>query len=485
MKSIKNKLLNGFAWSLADKVINQLGYLAITIFLARHIGPESFGFIGMLTIFILLTESVVNNGFSQALVQRSQQVTEQDCSTVFYINIIWGALIYLLLYFSAPSIARFYQEPLLVDISRLLFLVVIINSLTVVVRAKLIIDVDFKSQTIASTIATILSGALGIGLVLNGYEYWSLVWMILIKAVIQSVVLWFFCRWIPSERFNKQSFHSLFRFGSNLMLAGFVATLVNNLYIALIGRYYSATQVGYFTQATNLSNYLMQFITSTLQGVTYPIMTSLKEDREQLVNVYKQLISITMLVSLPMLIGFAAISREVVLITLGEEWLPVVPVLIALCLARTITPISAINMNILNAIGRSDLFLKVDLSKLPMTLLALYLALPYGIEAIAWAMVFTSFISFFINAYFPGKMFGFGAIAQLKVASKYIVASIVMFFAVWSITIHHNMFVNLFIKVFAGFFIYTVLISILRDKLFLSNVSHVLLIIKRKYNYHN
>ncbi|EPO3029246.1 lipopolysaccharide biosynthesis protein [Vibrio cholerae] len=481
MKKIREKLLNGFAWSLADKVINQLGYLAITIFLARHIGPESFGFIGMLTIFILLTESVVNNGFSQALVQRSQQVTEQDCSTVFYINIICGTLIYLLLYFSAPSIARFYQEPLLIDISRLLFLVVIINSLTVVVRAKLIIDIDFKSQTIASTIATILSGALGIGLVLNGYEYWSLVWMILIKAVIQSVVLWFFCKWMPRERFNKQSFRSLFRFGSNLMFAGFVATLVNNLYIALIGRYYSATQVGYFTQATNLSNYLMQFITSTLQGVTYPIMTSLKEDREQLVNVYKQLISITMLVSLPMFIGFAAISREVVLITLGEEWLPVVPVLIALCLARTITPISAINMNILNAIGRSDLFLKIDLSKLPINLLALYLALPYGIEGIAWAMVCTSFISFFINAYFPGKMFGFGSIAQLKLAYKYIIASIIMFYAVWSISVFHNVVINSIVKVFLGFIIYLVLIFVLRDKFFMNNFSNLKFLIKKRY----
>lgn len=473
LKKIREKLLNGFAWSLADKVINQLGYLAITIFLARHIGPESFGFIGMLTIFILLTESVVNNGFSQALVQRSQQVTEQDCSTVFYINIFWGALIYLLLYFSAPSIARFYQEPLLIDISRLLFLVVIINSLTVVVRAKLIIDIDFKSQTIAATIATILSGALGICLVLNGYEYWSLVWMILIKAVIQSIVLWCFCKWVPREKFNKQSFQSLFRFGSNLMFAGFVATLVNNLYIALIGRYYSATQVGYFTQATNLSNYLMQFITSTLQGVTYPIMTSLKEDKEQLVKVYKQLISITMLVSLPMLIGFAAVSREVVLITLGEEWLPVVPVLIALCLARTITPISAINMNILNAIGRSDLFLKVDLSKLPMTLLALYLALPYGIEGIAWAMVCTSFISFFINAYFPGKMFGFGAIAQLKIASKYIFSSAIMFFITSQVVIFPTDVATLFFKVSIGATIYATMLLVLRDKLFLHGIGLV------------
>lgn len=465
MDNLKQKILKGMVWSLVDKLINQLGYLAITIFLARHIGPESFGFIGMLTIFILLTESVVNNGFSQALVQRSQQVTEQDCSTVFYINIIWGALIYLILYFSAPSIAKFYQEPLLIDISRLLFLVVIINSLTVVVRAKLIIDVDFKSQTISATIATILSGALGIGLVLNGYEYWSLVWLIIIKAVIQSIVLWYFCKWVPREKFNKQSFQSLFRFGSNLMFAGFIATLVNNLYVALIGRYYSATQVGYFTQATNLSNYLMQFITSTFQGVTYPIMTSLKEDKEQLIKVYKQLISITMLVSLPILIGFAAVAREVVLIILGEEWLPVVPVLIALCLARTVTPISAINMNILNAIGRSDLYLKVDLSKLPMTLLALYLALPYGIEGIAWAMVCTSFISFFINAYYPGKLFNLGFYKQISIMYKHIVSSSVMYAAIYFLAPNHDdVFIALLIKVALGIIIYLTFLILTKDE---------------------
>nr|ADF80955.1 lipopolysaccharide biosynthesis protein WzxC [Vibrio cholerae] len=474
MKLIKKKLLNGFVWTLVDKIINQLGYLVITIFLARHIGPESFGFIGMLTIFILLTESIVNNGFSQALVQRSQKVTEQDCSTVFYINIIWGAIIYLLLYLSAPSIASFYQEPLLIDISRILFLVVIINSLTVVVRAKLIIDLDFKSQTIASTIATILSGALGIGLVLNGYEYWSLVWMILIKSIIQSIVLWCFCKWVPRESFNKQSFRSLFRFGSNLMLAGFVATLVNNLYIALIGRYYSASQVGYFTQATNLSNYLMEFITSTLQGVTYPIMASLKEDREQFVKVYKQLISITMLVSLPMLIGFAAVSREVVLITLGEEWLPVVPVLIALCLARTVTPINAINMSILNAIGRSDLFLKVDLSKLPIIAFSLYFGLPYGIEGIAWAIAATSFLSFFINAYFPGKMFGFGSIPQLKIAYKYMIAVAMMYFVIGQFSIDDSLLMTLFVKMGIGVIVYISILFLLCDKFFLNGVAWIL-----------
>src|SRR5690606_28138353 len=157
--SLKRKALHGFAWSLTDKLINQLGFLAVTVYLARLIGPESFGLIGMLTIFILLAESVISGGFSSALVQRSNQVTTEDENTVFYINLMWGFGIYAVLYFSAPIIAQFYKEPKLIDISRLLFLVVIVNSLTVVVLAKLIIKIDFKSQAIASTIATLLSAS--------------------------------------------------------------------------------------------------------------------------------------------------------------------------------------------------------------------------------------------------------------------------------------------------------------------------------------
>lgn len=467
--NLKQKALTGFIWSASDKLINQLGYLGVTVFIARLIGPESFGFIGMLTIFMLLAESVVSNGFSQALVQRSQQLTEEDSSTIFYVNFAWGIAMYLLLYFCAPLIASFYNQPLLVDISRVLFIVVIINSLTVVARAKLTIDIDFKSQAIASTFSTLFSSIIGIYLAIKGYEYWALVWLLITKAILNSLGLWFFCRWLPKFVFSLRSFKSLFAFGSNLMLAGLVATFVNNLYVALVGRYFNATQVGYFTQATNLSNYLSGFISSTLQGVTYPIMTSVKNDRERLVNIYTQLISITMLVSVPLLIGFAAVSEDVVRIILGDEWLPVVPVLIALCFARTITPISSINLNILNAIGRSDLFLKVDLSKLPMTLAALFIALPYGIEGLAWAMVCTSFIAFFINAYFPSKLFGFGGIAQLKVAYKYIIAATVMYFAVSQVSISDSLWLTLVAKITLGGLIYPALLIIMRDAFLLQN----------------
>ena len=429
----------------------------------------------MLTVFMLLAESIVSNGFTQALVQKSQAMTEDDASTIFYFNMFWGLLMYVLLFFVAPAIADFYNQPRLIDISRILFLVIIINSFSIVARAKLTINIDFKSQAIAGAFATILSSIIALYLGSEGYGVWALVGLILAKAFFLNIGLCFFCHWYPKLIFSVQSFKTLFKFGSNLMLAGLASTLLNNFCIALIGRYFNATNVGYFSQATNLSNFLSGFVSSTLQGVTYPIMTSIKEDRTRLVEVYKKLISITMLVSLPLLIGFSAVAENIVLLFLGTEWLPTVPVIIALCLARAVTPISAINMNILNAVGRSDLFLKVDLVKYPMVLASFFIGINYGIEGVGWSMVANSFISFFINAYFPGKMFGFGGIAQLKVAYKYIIAAVVMFIAVGSLSFESPLWLLLVAKITLGVVTYPLFLIVMRDNFFIENSKLVLI----------
>lgn len=464
--------MKAIGWNLADKLINQLGYFACTLYIARLIGPESFGLVGMLAIFILLSEAVLQ-GFSQALIQRSHDLTEEDSSTIFYTNLVWALLIYSMLYISAPYIADFYGHAELTSISRVLFLGIFINSLMVVFKAKLTIKIDFKSQTIASLIATILSATLAIYLATNGYGYWSLVGLILSKNLTLLFGLFYFSKWLPKLIFSKKSFKDLFKFGSNLMFAGMVATIVNNLSIILIGKYFNAISVGYFTQATNISNYASQFITSTLQGVTYPIMTSIKQDREQLLSLYKKVISMTMLVSLPLLVGLAAISNDVVLLFLGSEWLPVTPLLIALCFARAITPISAINMNILNAIGRSDLFLKVDLVKLPLTLGGLFIAIPFGINALAWMMVFTSILAFFINAYYPYKIFNFGGLQQLKIAKNYIIASAIMYFIVNFIVSEHTL-TSILMKIGSGIIIYLSILLLLKDSSFLKLYNEIL-----------
>ncbi|WP_417566232.1 lipopolysaccharide biosynthesis protein [Marinobacter sp.] len=461
-QSIKNRLINGVIWSVADKLISQFGFLVATLYLAKLIGPESFGLVGMLTIFMLLTESVVNNGFSQALVQRSHALSEEDSSTIFYTNLILGGVIYVILYALAPHIAQFYNEPLLLDISRLLFLIIIINSLTVVVRAKLLIIVDFKSQAIAGAVATMLSSSVGIYLATAGYDYWAFVWLLLLRALFQNLGLWCFSRWLPQLIFNINSLRTLFKFGSNLMLAGFVATLVNNLYVALIGRYFNATNVGYFTQATNLTNFISQFISSTLQGVTYPILTSIKEDSDRLISLYRKLVKVTMFFSLPALFGFAAISDSFVSLFLGENWIAATPIIKILCFARAITPVSSINMSILSAVGRSDLYLKVDLVKLPITLGTLMVSINYGLEAVALALLFNVAVSFFINAYFPGKLFGFGSFEQIKAALNYLIAAFLMYFVVRSVSLD-SLWLDFLVSIVIGVVVYISIVWLLKD----------------------
>jgi O-antigen/teichoic acid export membrane protein len=377
-----------------------------------------------------------------------------------------------LLFVTAPLIASFYSQPQLVPIARLLFVIIIINSLTVVVRAQLLIKVDFKSQTIAGAAATVVSSILAIYLAQEGYDYWAFVWLLLAKALVMNVFLWFFTRWLPRLIFSKKSLISLFKFGSNLMLAGMVATIVNNLYVAMIGRYFNAASVGYFTQATSLTNFLSGFISSSLQGVTYPILTSIQEDRDRLVSLYQKLIAITMLACLPALVGFAAVADSFVRVFLGDEWLPAVPIIQILCFARVITPISAINMNILNAVGRSDLFLKVDLSKLPMTLAALFISVPLGIQAVAWAMLITSCLAYFINAYYPGKLFGFGAVDQFKVAWKYILSASIMFGVVHSISFDNDLW-ELMAGIVIGGIVYIALLFMLKDSMAVLALSEI------------
>lgn len=468
--SIKKKLFHGFFWSFSDNIINKLGMFIISIYLANQLGPSAFGLIGMLTIFILLSDSLIDSGFSQALVQRSHRVTESELSTVFIVNITLSIFIYVILYCVSPYIAQFYNQPELESISKILFLVIVINSFSVVARAKLIINIDFKSITKANFLANIFGGGIAFLFLHKDYGYWSLVAMTLTKSFIVTTSLLFYGKWTPKLMFCKEDFNKLFSFGSRLLIAGLVATGINNLCTILIGRYFNTQQVGYYTQSANLTNTLSGVILSVLQGVTYPIMTEISNDREKLIYIYSRLLKITMIVTFPVMFGFITIAGTFTKLFLGNEWLPIVPIIISLSLARVITPISSVNMNILNAIGRSDLFLKVDISKLPITLLSVFIGIPFGILGIAIANVTTTFIFFFINTYYPGKLFGFGALKQIKLAFKPLLSAIIMVFIIYFIKLD-NLWLELIMKITIGFTIYLLSLYLLKDDdlCFLSN----------------
>lgn len=456
MINLKQKTMKGLAWSLIDKVVNQLGSLILLIYLSRILSPSDFGLIAMLAIFLAVAQSLIDSGFSQALIQRSGKVTENDLSTVFYINLVVSTLLYCLLYLSAPAIAGFYNQPELIELSRVLFVVVIINAIALVPRAKLLIEIDFKTQGVINSVSMVVSAIVTVYMVYVDFGYWALVGLNLTKSLTNSILLIIFSKWYPKWIFSKESFRTLFSFGSNILIAGVISTAVQNLYSILIGRYFNATQVGYFQQGFNYTNILSATLSSVIQGVTYPVMTSIQEDKERLVQVYIKVMGVVALLTFPIFVGFAAVAEEFVFIFLGEKWSPIIPILIVLSFARLITPMSGLNLNILNARGRSDLFLKTDLSKLPMTIFAIFMAIPYGILGMAISQLITTFISFFINAYYPGKLFGFGAKQQLKQIFPIIIASFLMYMSIAFIELD-SLELQMLAKIMVGAVVYSFL----------------------------
>lgn len=412
-QSLKQKALKGVFWSSIERLLTQAIQLVLGIIMARLLLPSDYGLIGMLAIFSAISASFVDSGLNSALIQKKDR-TEEDYSTVFYFNLMVSAGCYLLLFVCAPLISGFYKTPALTPIIRVMFMTLIINSLCMVQQTKLTINMNFKAKTIISFLSVLMSGSLGVFLAYSGMGVWALVAQAIIGSVTTTLMLFIICRWKPLLVFSKQSFNRLFGFGSKLLGAGLVATTLSNLYTILIGRFFSPDQVGYYTRGMQMPALASSTISSVLQGVTYPVMTSVQDDRERMVSIYKRLIKTTGFFVIPCMTALAIISEPFVRFFLTEKWMPAVVLMQWICFARMFTPISALNMNILNAIGRSDLFLKIDLSKLPMAFIALAITLPFGIEVVVIGHFVTSFIAFFINAYYPGRKFGYGAFHQIK-----------------------------------------------------------------------
>lgn len=469
---MRKEIFNSILWRLVDRLASQVCMFLVIIYLARSLGPYDFGLIGMLAVFTQIADSLINNGFSQALIQKSNKVTNVQLSTVFYSNLILSIIIYGLFYTLTPYIALFYDQNELILIAKVLFIIIIINSFSVVSRAKLSIDFDFKSQAKANALASILSGIIAVLFVNFGFGYWALVALNISRSIVYVIMLWVLCKWRPLLEFSYSEFNKLFKFASKLMFAGILSTILNNIYSILIGRYFNATQVGFYTQGVSLTNTISELITSVLQGATFPVLSSLKEDKSKLIETYSYLLKLSMLISFPCMFGFAVIAETFTVTFLGEKWLPIVPILIYLALARSMAPIGAINMNILNAIGRSDLFLKVEMVKIPFILIFVFVSLPYGITALAFSNLLLTIITFVINTYYPGRIFNIGFLSQVKMSLKIFLSALIMSLSIYFIDISSGVY-ELIVKVMLGFIIYVLCLVALKEKLALEIISKI------------
>ena len=454
--SLKSTATKGIIWSAVDKFAVQIGQFAVSIVLARILLPEDFGLLGMLAIFIALSQTFIESGMGLGLIQR-QDRTDVDFSTVFVFNLAISSLFYLLLFFSAPFIASYFNQPQLIDLARVLGLSLFISSLAIVQRTKLTIAINFKAIAKTNVIGVIIGGIAGIAAAMYGFGVWSLVIQTLLGSFASTVSLWFFSHWTPSIAFSRNSFRNLFGFGSKLLLSGLYAQLLTNVYNICIGKYYPISSLGYYTRAKGFADISAGTITSILQQATFPILAAVQNDKEKLVSVYSRMIRMSSFFIIPMMTLIALLAKPIVILLLTEKWVAVIPLLQWMVFARIFLPMSAINMSLLNAIGRSDLFLKLDLSKFPLTVIAMIITIPMGVKAMIIGHVVTSGVAFFFNAYLPGKFYGYGALAQLKDMLPIFLSTFLMaIFVYFIILLIDDLLLQLLFGTFSGFFGYII-----------------------------
>ena len=303
--TLKEKTLTGLKWSFIDNFAGQAITFSSGIFLARLLSPKEFGLMGMITVFIAISQTFVDSGFIQSLI-RKQDVTHKDYSTVFFFNIAVGAFFYILLFIFSGSISVYFEEPQLKIMVKVLGVCILFNSLNVVQVSILIKRLDFKLQAKINAISGILSGLIGLTLAYLGFGVWSLIWRMVAATFLITYMHWFFNKWKPSLIFSKQSFNELFGFGSKLLLVGLIDTIYRNIYYLVIGKYFSATELGYYTRADQFKDLPSQNINNVISKVTYPVLSTLQSDLPSLKVNYQKIIRSTMLISFVLMLGMAA-----------------------------------------------------------------------------------------------------------------------------------------------------------------------------------
>lgn len=413
IQNLKQKTFKGTLWSTIERLSVHGVDFVVMIIMARFLTPKDYGLVGMLTIFIAISQSLVDSGFSQALI-RKQDRSELDNSTVFFFNIGIGFLLYVLLFFLAPVISNFYDEPILIPLTRVISFSILINSFVVVQRALLTVQIDFKTQTKASFTAALCSGIVGIIMVSLGLGLWSIVWAQLINLFINCLMLWILSKWRPKLIFSWSSFKELFGFGSKLAISGVLDTLYNNIYLIIIGKVFKAADLGYYTRAQQFASFPSSSLTGILQRVIFPVLCTIQDNDDKLRSVYRVFLRLSAFIIFPLMIMLSVLSKPLILLLLGEQWSFASTLLSIICIQMMWFPIHSINLSLLQVKGRSDLFLKIEVLKKCVGIAILCITIPFGLIPMCIGAVFSSIICLTINTHYTGKLIQVGFLKQMR-----------------------------------------------------------------------
>ena len=432
MTSLGQRTLSGFLWTFASETGRKITSFIIGIVLARLLAPEHFGLVAMLLIFFAVSNTFVNSGFSNALI-RKDTITEEDKSTTFIINLSVAVFFYVLLWFGAPYIARFYDQPQLVPLTRFMGVTVVIQAFAIIQKALFTQQLKFRQLGIIALAANLIAGITGVTLAYLGYEVWSLAFKYVLLILIQTCLFWMLQPWFPKKGFSRSSFDYLFGFGSKLLLAGLLDTFFKNIYKVIIGRVFTASILGFYTHAQIYVQTVSQGSITTLQKVTYPILSKTKDNPERLKKAYRKIIMASSFVIFPSVMGLALIAEPMILTLVGEQWLPAVPFLQIFCVSGALYHLHSVNLNILKVVGRSDLFLRLEIIKKVNVTVAIIIGLQFGIWGLMIAKVISSYVALFINLYYTRHFISYSYSEQFKDLVPVLIHTIPMVLVVYVI----------------------------------------------------
>ncbi len=427
----KRKTVKGFIWRFLERCSSQGITFVISIILARLLGPEAYGVIALITVFTSIMQVFIDSGLSTALIQK-KDADDVDFSSVFWFNLGMCLILYILMYFAAPLIAKFYQMPDLTAYVRVLSLILVISGVKSIQHTYVSRHMQFRMFFYASLGGIISSGTIAIFMAYRGYGVWALVVQSLSNRLINTIILWFVVKWRPKLTFSWMRLKGLLSLGMNLLGAKLLDTIYQDLRSLLIGKVYSTTSLGYYNKGKQFPHLVVNNVNVAIDSVLFPTLSKSQDSREKLRAMTRRAISISTYVMMPIMVGLAACAEPLIRLVLTETWLPCIPFMRIFCITYAFYPLATANLNAIKALGRGDLFLKMEVVKKVVGLLALLITTPISIEAMCYSLLITTFISQLINAHPNKTLLNYRYIEQIRDILPHLLLSCAMGVIVYS-----------------------------------------------------
>lgn len=484
MGSIKKSIVSGAIWSFLERMSAQLVSVIVAIILARLLSPNEYGTISLVTIFISLGNVFVTDGFGSALIQK-KDADDVDFSTVFYFGIAFSMLLYVALFFGANWIAKFYEKPILVPVIRVLSIKLIIASFNSVQLAYVSRNMLFKRFFYSNQIGTIISAVVGILMAYNGFGVWSLVAQDLTNSCIDTMALWITVKWRPIKKFSFGRLKMLFSYGWKLLVQSFANTLYGNIRSLVIGKVYTPEDLAYYNKGSDYPNNLIAAnVDTAINKALFPAMAKEQQDFNRIKSIARRATKLCSYVMCPLLIGFASCADSFVMLLLTEKWMPIVPYIQIICVCLLIRPAQTTALQAIKATGKSDIVLKMDMPVRFFGIVALIIAVQYGVIYIAISEVVVEFFGLLLYGMACDKVIGY-SLSEIFVDLGYnVIQALLMGICVWGcgkVTNFSHLF-TILIQVFVGFFTYILVSVVFKNENFKYLLDVAIKVIKKRKN---